>query len=132
MHLAGGCQRVGLTANAGPIVPAVHSFWNGAGSGVEVADLQRLRDVFLESRALQERGTEAELTGVQLALSRVESILAEQLSYFLDENPSVARTIVNKAVDASRARDAARKARDLARRKSALEGGELPGKLQPP
>jgi DNA gyrase subunit B len=59
----------------------------------------------------------------------VESILVEQLGYFLDENPSVARTIVNKAVDASRARDAARKARDLARRKSALEGGELPGKL---
>jgi DNA gyrase subunit B len=59
----------------------------------------------------------------------VESILAEQLGYFLEENPSVARTIVNKAVDASRARDAARKARDLARRKSALEGGELPGKL---
>jgi DNA gyrase subunit B len=59
----------------------------------------------------------------------VEAIAAEQLQIFLDENPTVARTIVGKAVDASRAREAARKARDLARRKSALEGGDLPGKL---
>ena len=59
----------------------------------------------------------------------VESIVGEQLGYFLDENPTVAKIIVGKALDASRARDAARKARDLARRKSALEGGDLPGKL---
>ena len=59
----------------------------------------------------------------------VESIVAEQLGYFFEENPSVARTVVTKAVESARARDAARKARDLARRKSALEGGDLPGKL---
>ncbi len=59
----------------------------------------------------------------------VEGIVAERLHSFLEENPQVARSIVGKAVDASRAREAARKARELARRKSALEGGDLPGKL---
>ncbi len=59
----------------------------------------------------------------------VESIVAEQLAIFLDENPQVSRSIVSKAIQASRAREAARKARELARRKNALEGGDLPGKL---
>ena len=59
----------------------------------------------------------------------VESIVGEQLAMFLDENPSVSRAIVSKAIQANRAREAARKARELARRKSALEGGDLPGKL---
>ncbi len=59
----------------------------------------------------------------------VESILNEGLGAFLEENPTPARAIVNKCVGASRARNAARKARDLARRKGALESGGLPGKL---
>ncbi|MEZ4238917.1 MAG: DNA topoisomerase (ATP-hydrolyzing) subunit B [Myxococcota bacterium] len=59
----------------------------------------------------------------------VENVVNEQLTVFLDENPQVARTIVQKAVESSRAREVARKARELARRKSALEGGDLPGKL---
>ena len=59
----------------------------------------------------------------------VESIVGEQLAYFMDENPSVGKVVVSKAIESARARDAARKARDLARRKSALEGGDLPGKL---
>jgi len=59
----------------------------------------------------------------------VESVVGERLGFFLEENPSVARSVVIKAIEAARARDAARKARDLARRKSALEGGDLPGKL---
>jgi DNA gyrase subunit B len=59
----------------------------------------------------------------------VESILGERLGFFLEENPRTARTVISKAVDAARAREAARKARELARRKSALEGGDLPGKL---
>ena len=59
----------------------------------------------------------------------VESLVSEQLGYFLAENPGVSRSVVSKAVDAARAREAARKARDLARRKSALEGSDLPGKL---
>mgnify|MGYP003885139661 FL=1 len=58
-----------------------------------------------------------------------ETIVAEQLAIFFEENPQVAKTIIGKAIESARARDAARKARDLARRKSALEGGDLPGKL---
>ncbi len=59
----------------------------------------------------------------------VEAIINEQLGYFLELNPSVGRQVLEKAVDASRAREAARKARDLARRKTVLDGGGLPGKL---
>ena len=59
----------------------------------------------------------------------VESIVNEKLGDFFEENPSIAKTIVEKAVLASRAREAARKARDLTRRKGILEGGGLPGKL---
>ena len=59
----------------------------------------------------------------------VESITYEKLSVFFEENPSVARTILDKAIMARRARDAARKARELTRRKSLLETSSLPGKL---
>jgi len=59
----------------------------------------------------------------------VESLVNDKLSTWLDENPSSGRTIIEKAVQASRAREAARKARDLTRKKSALETGILPGKL---
>ncbi len=59
----------------------------------------------------------------------VEQVVNEKLSTFLDENPSVARAIIEKAVQAARARIAARKARELVRRKNALEGSVLPGKL---
>ncbi|MFC1467430.1 DNA topoisomerase (ATP-hydrolyzing) subunit B [Verrucomicrobiota bacterium] len=59
----------------------------------------------------------------------VQSIVNEELGIYFEENPSVARTVIDKAVVAARARLAARKARDLARRKGALESGGLPGKL---
>ena len=59
----------------------------------------------------------------------VESVVNEKLSQFLEENPPVARAIIDKAVQAARARLAARKARELVRRKNALEGMVLPGKL---
>ncbi|MBD2871741.1 DNA topoisomerase (ATP-hydrolyzing) subunit B [Paenibacillus arenilitoris] len=59
----------------------------------------------------------------------VESFFAEKFQEFLDENPAVSRKIVEKGLQAARAREAARKARDLTRRKSALEVGSLPGKL---
>lgn len=59
----------------------------------------------------------------------VESLFAEKLQEFMDENPSVSRRILEKSLQASRAREAARKARELTRRKSALEVSALPGKL---
>lgn len=59
----------------------------------------------------------------------VDNIVSSKLYTFLEENPSVAKTIMEKAISAYRARDAARKARDLVRRKSALESAALPGKL---
>ena len=59
----------------------------------------------------------------------VETIVNDKLGAFLEENPTAARRVVQKAVDAARARDAARKARDLVRRKGALDGSSLPGKL---
>jgi DNA gyrase subunit B len=59
----------------------------------------------------------------------VETAVNEQLAIFLDENPKAAKGIIEKALQAARAREAARKARDLARKKSALESGVLPGKL---
>lgn len=59
----------------------------------------------------------------------VEGIVYEKMGIYLEENPTVARQIISKAVDASRAREAARKARELTRRKSALEVTSLPGKL---
>jgi DNA gyrase subunit B len=61
--------------------------------------------------------------------SAVEGVVGEGLREFFDENPSVARKIIEKMVAAARAREAARKARDLARRKTILDGGALPGKL---
>jgi len=63
------------------------------------------------------------------ARGAVESIVTEQLTYFLEQNPTVAKIICEKAVLAQRAREAARKARELTRRKTALEGSGLPGKL---
>ncbi|MDL2280499.1 DNA topoisomerase (ATP-hydrolyzing) subunit B [Selenomonadales bacterium OttesenSCG-928-I06] len=59
----------------------------------------------------------------------VDNILSEGLNYFLGENPAITKKIIEKAIMASRARDAARKARELTRRKSALESSSLPGKL---
>ncbi|MGC9292805.1 MAG: DNA topoisomerase (ATP-hydrolyzing) subunit B [Acidobacteriaceae bacterium] len=59
----------------------------------------------------------------------VQAFINERLGGFLEQNPPVAKRIINKAIEASRAREAARKARDLTRRKGALDGGGLPGKL---
>ncbi|MBQ9562397.1 MAG: DNA topoisomerase (ATP-hydrolyzing) subunit B [Lachnospiraceae bacterium] len=77
----------------------------------------------------QFEGQTKQKLGNSEARGAVESVVSEQLTYFLEQNPSVAKTICEKAVLAQRAREAARKARDMTRRKTALEGMSLPGKL---
>ena len=77
----------------------------------------------------QFEGQTKQKLGNSEARGAVDSIVAEQVTIFLEQNPSVAKMIVEKSVLAQRARDAARKARELTRRKSALEGLSLPGKL---
>lgn len=77
----------------------------------------------------QFEGQTKQKLGNSEARGAVDSIVSEQLTYFLEQNPSVAKQICEKAILAQRARDAARKARDLTRRKTALEGSGLPGKL---
>ena len=77
----------------------------------------------------QFEGQTKQKLGNSEARAAVDSIVSEQLTYFLEQNPSVAKTIVEKSVLAQRAREAARRARDLTRRKTALENTALPGKL---
>ena len=82
----------------------------------------KIEDPQFEGQTKQKLGTSEAQTAVQ-------SIVSEQLTYFLEQNPSVAKIMCEKSILAQRARAAARKARDLTRRKSALEGVGLPGKL---
>ena len=82
----------------------------------------KIEDPQFEGQTKQKLGnTEARIA--------VDSIVSEQLTYFLEQNPSIAKIICEKSILAQRAREAARKARDLTRRKTALEGMALPGKL---
>ena len=77
----------------------------------------------------QFEGQTKQKLGNSEARGAVDSVVSEPLTYFLEQNPTVAKTICEKSLLAQRAREAARKARDLTRRKTALEGMSLPGKL---
>lgn len=77
----------------------------------------------------QFEGQTKQKLGNSEARGAVDNIVSEQLTYFLEQNPAVAKAICEKSLLAQRAREAARKARDLTRRKTALEGTSLPGKL---
>ena len=77
----------------------------------------------------QFEGQTKQKLGNTVARSAVDSIVSEQLEIFLEQNPAVAKVICEKSILAQRAREAARKARDLTRRKTALENASLPGKL---
>ena len=77
----------------------------------------------------QFEGQTKQKLGNSEARSAVDSVVTEQMTYFLEQNPGIARVICDKAILAQRARDAARKARDLTRRKTALDRTALPGKL---
>lgn len=82
----------------------------------------KVREPLFEGQTKTKLGN-AEVKGI------VESLVNEKLADWLDRNPTTAKTIVTKCVEAARARDAARKARDLTRRKTALDSGSLPGKM---
>lgn len=82
----------------------------------------KVREPLFEGQTKTKLGN-AEVKGI------VESLVNEKLADWFDRNPGAAKTIVTKCVEAARARDAARKARDLTRRKTALDGGSLPGKM---
>ena len=77
----------------------------------------------------QFEGQTKQKLGNSEARGAVDSVVSEQLTYFLEQNPSIAKAVCEKSLLAQRAREAARKARDLTRRKTALEGNALPGKL---
>lgn len=77
----------------------------------------------------QFEGQTKQKLGNSEARGAVDNIVSEQLTYFLEQNPAIAKIICEKSIMAQRAREAARKARDLTRRKSALENSSLPGKL---
>lgn len=77
----------------------------------------------------QFEGQTKQKLGNSEARGAVDSVVSEQLTYYLEQNPQVAKAICEKSLLAQRARDAARKARDLTRRKTALESTSLPGKL---
>ncbi|GHU43768.1 DNA gyrase subunit B [Clostridia bacterium] len=82
----------------------------------------KLQDPQFEGQTKQKLGNSE-------ARGAVDSVVSEQLTYFLEQNPAIAKMICEKSLLAQRARDAARKARELTRRKTALEGTALPGKL---
>ena len=77
----------------------------------------------------QFEGQTKQKLGNSIARTAVDNIVSEQLTYFLEQNPAVAKLIIDKSLTAQRAREAAKKARDLTRRKTALDGAALPGKL---
>ncbi|MCI9081098.1 MAG: DNA topoisomerase (ATP-hydrolyzing) subunit B [Lachnospiraceae bacterium] len=77
----------------------------------------------------QFEGQTKQKLGNSEARGAVDNVVSEQLTYFLEQNPAIAKAICEKSLLAQRAREAARKARDLTRRKTALEGNSLPGKL---
>ena len=90
--------------------------------GLTAISSVKIEDPQFEGRTTQKRGNSE-------ARGAVDSIVSSQLQIFLEQNPAIGKSIVEKSVMAQRAREAARKARDLTRRKSALEGMSLPGKL---
>ncbi len=130
----GGTHLIGFR---GALTRSTNTYANQKGllkdfkEGIEGEDIReglaaiisvKVREPLFEGQTKTKLGN-AEVKGI------VESLVNEKLADWFDRNPSTAKTIVTKCVEAARARDAARKARDLTRRKTALDGGSLPGKM---
>jgi DNA gyrase subunit B len=128
-HLIG--FRTALTRSINRYIASLHK---GNAKGSETVSGEDLREGLTAVVSVKlpqpefEGQTKAKL-GTSDVRGIVEGIVYEDLGAFLEENPRVAKPIVGKVLDAARAREAARKARDLARRKGALSGFSLPGKL---
>ena len=127
-HLAGFRNALTKTFNAYARNNKVIKDTEPALSGEDIREgLTAIISVKLEEPQFE--GQTKQKLGNSEARGAVDSVVSEQLTYFLEQNPSVAKTICEKSLLAQRAREAARKARDLTRRKTALEGMSLPGKL---
>ena len=127
-HLAGFRNALTKTFNAYAKANKILKDSDSSLSGDDIREgLTAIISVKIEEPQFE--GQTKQKLGNSEARGAVDSIVSEQLTYFLEQNPTVAKTICEKSLLAQRAREAARKARDLTRRKTALEGSSLPGKL---
>ena len=127
-HLAGFRNALTKTFNAYAKANKILKDSDPSLSGDDIREgLTAIISVKIEEPQFE--GQTKQKLGNSEARGAVDSIVSEQLTYFLEQNPTVAKTICEKSLLAQRAREAARKARDLTRRKTALEGSSLPGKL---
>ena len=128
MHLTGFKNAITKTFNDYARKNKVLKEGEPALSGEDIREgLTAIISVKIENPQFE--GQTKQKLGNAEARSAVESVVTEQLTYFLEQNPNVAKNICEKSLLAQRAREAARKARDLTRRKSVLENSGLPGKL---
>lgn len=127
-HLAGFRNALTKTFNAYARANKILKDTEPALTGDDIREgLTAIISVKIEDPQFE--GQTKQKLGNSEARGAVDSVVSEQLTYFLEQNPSVAKNICEKSLLAQRAREAARKARDLTRRKTALEGMALPGKL---
>ena len=127
-HLAGFRSALTKTFNAYAREAKILKDNESAFSGEDIREgLTAIISIKIEEPQFE--GQTKQKLGNSEARGAVDSIVSEQLTYFLEQNPQVAKSICEKTLLAQRAREAARKARDLTRRKTALEGTSLPGKL---
>ena len=127
-HLAGFRNALTKTFNAYAKANKIIKENEAALSGDDIREgLTAIISVKIEEPQFE--GQTKQKLGNSEARGAVDAIVSEQLTYFLEQNPTVAKSICEKSLLAQRAREAARKARDLTRRKTALEGMSLPGKL---
>ena len=127
-HLAGFRSALTKTFNAYAREAKILKENESAFSGEDIREgLTAISSIKIEDPQFE--GQTKQKLGNSEARGAVDSIVSEQLTYFLEQNPQVAKSICEKTLLAQRAREADRKARDLTRRKTALEGTSLPGKL---
>ena len=127
-HLAGFRNAVTKTFNAYARANKILKENDPALSGEDIREgMTAIISIKIEEPQFE--GQTKQKLGNSEARGAVDSVVSEQLTYYLEQNPQVAKSICEKSLLAQRARDAARKARDLTRRKTALENTSLPGKL---